>query len=209
MSGPFQRRLTDHGYKITAHSPCRNLALGTALALHFGDGLKLSADGRPQLTLRAAIEINAGIARGDVDVMHWTITKTTLRVVGSEWMRLVLEIDLFLAGGLFDEMPRGQASLFHRDLRALIEDANTTLDDLPVADTASTPGPILRLEARLVGDLFAGRSGLITAGRAPMTARHREANRGACNWLSQTVLPELATILHLDKVPTPRDLQTA
>ncbi len=200
ITKPVHRVLADHGYEVAAHPLHHDIELGCALALHFGDHLTLAADGRSQLTLRAAVEIGAGDAHADSRVMHWTLRKSVRRVAAFELMQFNLEIDLFLAP-LPAETLRTRAILFHHYLRALLKDARTMLDHQPVDSAASAPGPILRLEGRLIGDLFAGRSGHITANRAPMTKRHRDASRTACDWLSQIILPELDMILCLDTAP--------
>ncbi len=75
IAKPVHRLLTDNGYGVVGRELHHGIALGSVLVVHFGDRLTLTADGRPQLTLRAALEIG-GATHGDSKVMHWTLQKS-------------------------------------------------------------------------------------------------------------------------------------
>jgi hypothetical protein len=50
----------------------------------------------------------------------------------------------------------------------------------------------LRIEARQLGDLFSGRSGIVAGNNASISARHRRIMSATCGWLAHQALPDLA-----------------
>ncbi|MEI9915283.1 MAG: hypothetical protein WDN29_05095 [Methylovirgula sp.] len=87
-------------------------------------------------------------------------------------------------------------------LRTLMEDALVLLDELPKPKAKPCPGPRLRVEARLLGDLFVCRNGFVSGKGAETDARYRAACRSACTWLAYILLPEFAAILRLEDSAT-------
>ncbi len=181
------------GYQVSAEASSLALAPVCALALHFGDQLTRSAEGMPELTIRAGLDAGATTSSS---TMHWTLRKSDLRFARGERIRLRLEIDLFLSNHTNLDNLHLELRPAAANLNRLVGDARTLLSGLVIDKTnEGHRGPVLRLEARFVGDLFTGRCGLISAGRAPMSFRHQAASLAGCDWLKQTVLPELAASL--------------
>lgn len=201
---PCHRLLMEQGYSVTAQPTYRDMAPGCALAVQFGDRVRREQDGRPQFAIRVRVEVGSYETGDDGSATHWAIRKSAFRSVACEWTQLNLEIELFVAATVPAEMLRLLASLFQKHFRPLLEDADAMLKRLPVYDAyPDTPGPPLRLECRLIGDLFAGRSGLLSLSeRKTMSRDHREANRVACGWLMQSILPELSGIFSIDTAAT-------
>ncbi|MEJ0052088.1 MAG: hypothetical protein WDN02_12920 [Methylovirgula sp.] len=188
--------LAARGYQVSAEASSLALAPVCALALHFGDQLTRSAEGMPELTIRAGLDAGAGATPSSPATMHWTLRKSDLRFARGERIRLRLEIDLFLSNDTNLDNLHLELRPAAANLARLVGDARTLLNGLVTDKTSEGHrGPVLRLEARFVGDLFTGRCGLISAGRAPMSFRHQAASLAGCDWLKQTILPELAASL--------------
>jgi hypothetical protein len=179
-----------------AHS----LAPGCTVSLQFGDRIAIGAGGAMRLTIRCSVQINGGEVRAR-GVTYWQIRRLVSPPSGSDGLGIAIEADLILGGeiGLSKVPARVDHALSH--LRRLIADARDTLRDLPIDDRPGRciEGSAVRIEAKFLGDLAAGRSGLVVS-REPriaayspaMTTDHKRMTRAACNWLDDEVLPELA-----------------
>ncbi|HLH10696.1 MAG TPA: hypothetical protein VKV77_02330 [Methylovirgula sp.] len=193
--------LNAQGYKsaaprrVTSHP----IVTGCALALHFGDRLSATAEGRELLTIRACLELG-GQGSGPADVIHCRIQKQDLRPIAPGWAALAIEIDVFLAGELITSEISLHAARLYAHLQRLVQDAYAMLERVPVDEIGppNMAGPVVRIEARLLGDIAAGRSGLAAANRPRMSARHRQVSQAACEWLMDTVMPELAGAVRTD-----------
>ena len=175
------QRLADHGYTIAAMPVYHKVAPGCAVAMHFSDRIGASADGHPQFTVRGCFELgaHAGVDRGDVT--RWTLNAIAYRPILGEQTRLNLEIETFIASAISTRALRTQTKTFEKHLCAALKDVNVMLNTLFIHDAApETPGPTLRLEGRLIGDLFVGRCGLVSVNGPRMSAHLRDANRVAC-----------------------------
>lgn len=171
----------------------RPLAPGCALSLQFGDQVSSTASGELCLTIRCGLQIN-GAADYAVGATCRQIRLTVQRHAGAERLNLALEADLILASNftMTDALARGRE--IYRSLRLLIADARDTVNELAFDKSArdDTPGPAVRIEARLLGDLISGRSGVVAAKGSGISSRQRRITSAACDWLADQALPDLA-----------------
>jgi hypothetical protein len=171
----------------------RPLAPGSAVSLQFGDQVAVTESGDVCLTIRCGVTIN-GAADHTVGATCWQLRMPARRLAGSDRLSLALEADLILARDvtIADGLARGREA--YRQLRRLIADARETLAELELDQSASEeiPGPALRIEARQLGDLFSGRSGIVAGKNAAISARRRRIMRDTCDWLAHQALPDLA-----------------
>jgi hypothetical protein len=195
MSPSMQALVASYGYVGSVSTIYRPTSPGWRLVVHFDDRLTVAPDGRAQLAVRVAAEIGAPEC-ADSKAMHLTLQKTALRQASHEWIWLGLEIDVIAPHGMNADRLRAHPRLFGR-LRSLLEDVLTMLDALPDSN-AAPPGPKLRLEARLLGDLLVCRNGFVS-GKGEDTHTHsRAAARSACTWMAYILLPEFAAMLRLE-----------
>jgi hypothetical protein len=201
MSPPVQALVASYGYTGSASTIYRRTSSGWSLAVHFDDRLTIASDGRGQFALHVLAEIGAPDA-ADGKAVHFTLHKTALRQAAHEWIWLSLEIDVIVPNGMAVHDLRARPPFLGR-LQTLMEDVLVTLDGLPEHNVASSPGPRLRVEARLLGDLFVSRNGFVSGKGAETDGRYRAACRCACTWLAYILLPEFAAILRLENLATP------
>ncbi len=182
------------GYRsaVTSVRGIRSLPSGCAMALQFGDQVTVGESGSPSLTIQCSLRINGEEERSD-NVTRWRIEKWCPRSAGADAFDLAITADLVLGGAvtLADvASPGGDA---YRHLRTLIADARDTLNELAVdQERPEMTGPTVRIEARQLGDLIAGRSGLIAPHRSHVSSRYLRMTHAACDWLGNEVLPDLA-----------------
>lgn len=178
-----------------------SLAPGCIVSLQFGDQIATGAGGAKCLTIRCSIQISGRDARVR-GVTYWQIRGSFQPSGGSGGLRIAVEADLILGSGirLADVLANGGEA--YRHLHSLIADAHATLYDLRIDDTGSreADSPVMRIEAKFVGDLAVGRSGLVASiephtasHRVSTTARHLRMLRTACDCLRDDVLPDLAS----------------
>lgn len=191
----MQALVASYGYVGSASTIYRPTSPGWRLAVHFDDRLTTASDGRGQFAVRVVAEIGAPDS-SDSKAVHFTLNKTALRQAGHEWIWLSLEIDVIVPDGMSIDDLRARPRFFGR-LRALMEDVLAMLDALPECLSA-LPGPKLRIEARLLGDLFVCRNGFVSGKGADTDSRYRAACRSACTWVAYILLPEFAAMLHLE-----------
>jgi hypothetical protein len=169
------------------------LSRGCAVSLQFGDQIVVGANGTTRLTIRCSLRVNGEDDRV-AGMTCWRIRKSSHGRIGSERLELAIEADVLLGSGiaLGDVLANGRN--VYRQLRLLIADARDTLRDLPVADASpnGAPGPALLIEARFLGDLAVGRSGLVASNGLERSARHLRMTAAACDWLKDGMLPDLA-----------------
>jgi hypothetical protein len=179
-----------------AHS----LAPGCIVSLQFGDEIATGAGGVKCLTIRCSIQIGGHDIRVR-GVTCWQIRGLFQPSGGSGGLRIAVEADLILGSGirLADVLANGGEA--YRHLHSLIADAHATLYDLRIDDSGSreADSPVMRLEAKFLGNVAVGRSGLVASAgprtashRASTTARHLRMLRTACDCLRDDVLPDLA-----------------
>jgi hypothetical protein len=188
------------GYRSTAVllAGGHPLSPGCILSLQFGDQIAIGAGGAMRLTIRCSLQINGADDRGH-DLTYWHIGKLFRPSAGPDGFDIAIEADLILGGDemLADVLAHGGEA--YRHLRVLIADARATLLDLLIDDRSGREpeGPVVRIEAKFLGDLAAGRSGLVpsTGPRSPHRASTTTARlrmiQTACDCLNEDVLPDL------------------
>ena len=195
------------GYRSTAVMLAgrHSLSPGCTLSLQFGDHIAVGVGGAKRLTIRCSVQINGSDDRVG-GVTYWQIHKLFRPPVGPERIGIAIEADLILGRGirLADVPARGGEA--YRHLRMLIADARATLRDLRIDERAHREGdgPVVRIEAKFLGGLAAGRSGLVASAEprtsshgarthgARTTTRHLRMTEAACDCLSDDILPDLA-----------------
>jgi hypothetical protein len=169
------------------------LSRGCAVSLQFGDQIVAGGNGTTRLTIRCSLQVNGEDDRA-AGVTCWQIRKSFYRRVGLERLEFAIEADVILGSGitLADVLAHGRD--VYRHLRLLIADARDTLRDLPVAGGSpnGAASPVLLIEAKFLGDLAVGRSGLVASSMPDPSSRHLRMTAAACDWLKDGVLPDLA-----------------
>jgi hypothetical protein len=183
----------------------RSLAPGCSVLLQFGDRLATLNDGGLCLTIRCGLQIN-GAVEHTVGATYWQVQMPPRRLVGPDRLSIAIEGDLILAGdmAIADALARGRDT--YRHLRVLIADARDTLGELRLDESGrdDATGPVLRVEARLLGDLVCGRSGLVAGKGSRVSARRRRVTDAACGFLLERALPDLARAV-AGAIPQARD----
>jgi hypothetical protein len=187
-----------HSTAISLPGP-HSLSPGCTLSLQFGDQIAMGAGGATRLTIRCSLQINGADDRG-YDVTYWQIGKSFRPSAGRDGFDIAIEADLILGGGerLADVLAHGAQA--YRHLRLLIADARATLLDLLIDERSGRKcdRPIMRIEARFLGDLAAGHSGLVVSTeprishRASTRTDHLRMTQAACDCLNDDILPDLA-----------------
>ncbi len=105
-----------------------------------------------------------------------------------------VEADLTLGSGIALADILGHGGDVYRHLRLLVADARETLHASAVVDGAPSgfADPAIRIEAKFVGDIAFGRSGLAGSRGSNISARHRRLSSGACDLIKDRLLPNLA-----------------
>jgi hypothetical protein len=189
------------GYRSTAVliAGAHSLPPGSTLSLQFGDQIAMGVGGATRLTIRCSLQINCVDDR-IYGVTYWQIGKSFQPAAGPDGFDIAIEADMILGGGgrLADVLAHGEQA--YRHLRMLIADARATLLDLRIDDRSGPgrDGPIVRIEVKFLGDLAAGRSGLVVSAeprilqRASTTTAHLRMTQAACDCLSDDIVPNLA-----------------
>jgi hypothetical protein len=208
----LRAELEASGYRCSVASLSRGrpAAPGCTVVLQFGDKTTTNDDGVTCLTVRCGIELNGGIRPVGGGATHWRIRKEVDAPRAIPKLRFAIEADLILGEGISvaDILRDGHGERrgdVYRHLHMLMADASITLHDLSVHEQRADAGTlvaasVMRIEARYVGDLAAGRSGLAVGNGAKailqpasVAMRHLRITRVACDWLKDDILPELAS----------------
>ncbi len=197
------------GYRCTSASlsGVRSIAPGCTMSLQFGDRVGKEADDVTCLTVRCSIQINGG-GEQIGEATRWRIRKEVPAPGAVPGLHFAIEADLIIGHDISLAEVLAHGGDVYRHLHMLIGDASATLYDLSINDGrgfdagALVVAPVMRIEARFVGDLAAGRSGLVASDgagdfthSASVAARHLRITRVACDWLKDDVLPDLASAI--------------
>jgi hypothetical protein len=187
--GEFARDVRPDNRRAGVHP----LSRGGAVSLQFGEPIVVGPTGVERLTIRCNLRVN-----GDDDRVTgttcWRIHKSFDRPIAAERLDIAIDADLFLGNGiaLGDVLSHGRN--VYRHLRLLLADARDTLLDLPVAHTCpnESAASVLLVEAKFLGDLGIGRSGLVASQKSVLSASRLRMTAAACDWLKDAMLPDLA-----------------
>ncbi len=201
-SGQLRTVLEARGYHCMAASlsGVRSMLPGTSVVLQFGDLIAVNGRGAHCLTIRCSVQIN-GCCEMVSGVTRWQIHKAFPLTAEREASRVKIDADVIVAGGIpvADALADGDGICRH--LQALTADAAETFQELLAADgTARTESafPLMRIEARVFGELAAGRSGLLRQAKSSLghgMPQHLQIMHAASDRLKSVVLPELADIV--------------
>jgi hypothetical protein len=172
------------------------LSRGGAVSLQFGEQIVVAPTGVAHLTIRCSLRVNGEDDRR-AGATCWRIHKSFHRPIASERLDIAIDADLILGNGiaLGDVLSHGRN--VYRHLRPLIADARETLRDLHADDALfnGSASPALLIEAKFLGDLAIGRSGLVASGKSDLSAHYVRMTAAACDWLKDVMLPDLARVL--------------
>lgn len=163
---------------------------GCSVMLHFGDEPE-QANSVRVLALTCQIGI-----RGDVpgEVRNWVVRRR-LRPRSGE-LRINLEIAIVVEGDISAAFLRNEARASLHMLLVLLADAAGTISELrPPPASSRVPAPVVVVRLATVGDVAAGRSGLLPRedGVQLATKEARHARLAVCDRLTEEILPDLAT----------------
>lgn len=183
------------------------LSRGCAVSLQFGDQIVVGVNGTTRLTIRCSLRINGEDARV-AGMTCWRIRKSFHGPIASEQIDIAVEADLILGNGIALADVLSQGRNVYRHLRPLIADARDTLLDLPVAHSSAngSAAPVVLVEAKFLGDLAIGRSGLVASRKAVLSASQLRMTVAACDWLKDAMLPDLARAIRamMQAIPSSR-----
>lgn len=175
---------------------------GCTLVLQFGDALTSSEDGACCLTIRCSVQIN-GRDECVSNVTSWRIRKTFPFKAGEERLSIDLDLDLILGRNIALSDLLAHDDDVYQHLQSLADDARGALR-APSIGRRGSPGTaaVVRIEARFLGDLAAGRSGLATAGGdvkeavpSSVAAVRLRMLGSACDHLAKEILPDMASAI--------------
>jgi hypothetical protein len=180
-----------------------SLPVGCGVALQFGGRVAQQADEPTQATVHCDFAIN-GSNHHVTGASYWQIEKTVRMFTGAVQTSVAIKANLLLGDGMVVEEAVAYGSSIFRHLRLLLADARDALQTLSIAreDDARVEGPALRIEARFVGSLVAGRSGFVRARAhrggtgANLSPQIRAFDQrlldAVCEYLAAQLIPDLA-----------------
>ncbi len=200
----IRRALAARGYRSEVASIWRRgeLRPGSALAIQFGEATAAGSNGHSRLFIDGIVQINAD-EQASQGLVHLVIEKAD-QVITDRSLELSLKIDLHLAIDANCRLPNElrlgvsaiQSGYAYRHLVGLLADANETIRSLPLGQQRRSGGsPAASIEARMVGDLAIGRTGLAQSSLQTFSQNYRDSVLSACNWLQQRALPELRLVM--------------
>jgi hypothetical protein len=168
------------------------------LVMRFGNDVTVATDGALTLPVTCALRLRDGGPFNQVS--RWTIGKSFLLSFSGKQIRIPLHLDVAIAGSVSPAFFDQHISHSYAHLRNLIADARETLTELPRGEYATpvrgNSGPVVHIETVAVGDLVAGRSGLLKSSRASFAVEDIALRLRACDLLEWDVLPDVAAALH-------------
>jgi hypothetical protein len=184
VATPYRRSLK--GQRVSGIRP---RSPRCSASIQFGDEIATGVDGTMCLTVRCRLRFTSEDDRL-ADVARWQIRQA---FCGPDAL-FAVEADLTLGSGIALADILGHGGDVYRHLRLLVADAREALHTLAVVDGASSgfADPAIRIEAKFIGDIAFGRSGLAGAHGSNISARYRRLTSGACDLIKDQLLPNLA-----------------
>ena len=202
--GAIRAALAARGYESDMSLPGRPLRLrpGSTIAIQFAGQVLIGPKGVPQLIVDCAAQVNADEG-ASTDAMHLIIEKAHA-VRSDPRMDLALKISLSLAvdadfclpGQLTLGRSAIQSANAYCHLQGLVADARDTIRSLIVdphrIDSSGSP---LRIQARLLGDVAIGHSGLVRPHQSTCSQDYVRCSLAACDWMQKRLLPDLRLVM--------------
>jgi hypothetical protein len=198
----LRRLLAACGYDSTVVDGAKfAVPAGCSINLQFGEDIALGDGETARAAVRCKLAIGANHQRSG-RASRWHIHKLLALSGDADRFCVAIEAELVLGEGLAlgSTLTRETKAFDH--LQLLLADARETLQAIPRArrDDAEIDGPVLRIEARFVGELAAGRSGLVRSGpggSAPrqISAVSQRLLSAACTCVADQLIPDLARVL--------------
>ncbi|MDQ8728085.1 hypothetical protein [Bradyrhizobium sp. LHD-71] len=184
------------GYEVSAvdvNSRATVRSNQVVMALRFGGRV----DGAADTTVATLdVEIDVGGDLGSDRLRRWRITRTFS--VDHQCVRAIrIDAVFTLCGDISSSFVQREGGACLAMMQLLVADAKETLHGLRVSKCPTqASGPVVHVDVKVVGDVAAGRSGLIRAdGAVPeMTSEARAIRLVICDELASMVLPELLTL---------------
>ena len=197
----LRRLLAACGYDSTVVDGAKfAVPAGCSIDLQFGQDIALDDGETARAAVRCKLAIGANHQRGG-SASRWHIHKLVALFGDADRFCVAIEAELLLGAGLVLADALVQDSKIFDHLRLLLADARETLQALPRArrGDAQVEGPTMRIEARFVGELAAGRTGLVRVGpgAAPrqISAVSQRLLGAACTCVADQLIPDLARAL--------------
>ena len=203
----LRRLLAACGYDSTVVDGAKlAVPAGCSIALQFGEDIALGDDETARAAVRCKLAIGANHQHAG-GASRWHIHKLIALSGDTDRFCVAIEAELLLGAGLTFGDTLLQGSKIFDHLRLLLADARETLHSLPRSrrDDAQIDGPTLRVEARFVGELAAGRTGLVRAGTGPgsrpglaprqISAVNQRLLSAACTCVADQLIPDLSRAL--------------
>jgi len=201
----IQTTLAALGYKERLVPVFWSLGLpaGSKLAVQFAESVVTSTKGRSKLVLDGTFQINAddgpsaGLVHMEVEKVHRLRGERPIDLVLKLKLLIGIEIDLHVPS----ELEFGRSAIHRAEsynyLQSLAADALQTAINLQVDPLENTLcGPAIRIEARLLGELALGRTGVVRSSKQTASRDFASCTTAACEWLQHRVLPELRSVIN-------------
>jgi hypothetical protein len=167
------------------------------LTIRFGDHVKMAAGSIP--AIRVSCTLRLGDRSRSDRLNRWIVQKAFISSVVPGGIRICVELDVVLAGTVRTASFQAQGSGLYAHIQALILDARDTLSELPVSGDSVTvrddAGPVVHIEAVAVGDLLAGRSGLVRSRCSGFNKGEIVLRVAACDALAYEIVPNVVKAL--------------
>jgi hypothetical protein len=198
----LRRLLADCGYDSTVVDGAKlAVPAGCSIDLQFGEDIALGDGETARAAVRCKLAIGANHQRAG-RASRWHIHKLVALSGDVDRFCVAIEAELLLGEGLVFGGTLARETKAFDHLQLLLADARETLQAVPRIrrDDAQIDRPVLRIEARFVGELAAGRSGLVRSGpggSAPrqISAVSQQLLSAACTCVADQLIPDLTRVL--------------
>jgi hypothetical protein len=201
----IQAALAARGYTSEILSAFRSIQLpaGSTMTFQFGDEIVADPKGRPKVNLQTVCQVNAddvpsaGVVSLGIEKSHQFCDDRPFLLALKLKLQLGIDADFHLPR----ELERGGSAIQRVEtyvfLQSLLSDACETIKSFSIDPADDAPsGPAMRIEARLLGDIALGRSGVVRSIGQAASADYVRFAAAACEWLRNRVLPELRCVVH-------------
>jgi len=195
----FSDIVQSHGYRLTPASAAKlpSFTEDLFLVLQFGGNANVMAEGASPIAVDCTVRVRGSYA--ETKTCRWMMRKSFFTRFNQRKAELTFLLDAAVAGDLAQEHFQQRLTETVNHVQSLVADARSSLLSVLAKDKNRVRqvgvGPAVHIETIVIGDLIAGRCGLLKSSGSSFDRDELLRRIQVCDALEHDIIPDVASAL--------------